>query len=134
MKLPENIKGRNRLRDASIVLDFKQHNMDYPELSEKYGLSERRVLQILRRNYAAIPRDPAWEKEKRINILERLIDKKRGQTQKDICDLLSEMRKELEGDKGVLVDMSRNYVQIYRPERYSPEDVEASSRATDRSI
>ena len=100
MKLPEKIKGRNRVRDGAIVLYFKRDKMDYPFLAEKFGLTERRILQILIKNHAYVKRDKVWEKEKRINILERLVRSKGNKTSKDIVDLLAEIRKEIEGDQG----------------------------------
>lgn len=132
MKLPEKIKGRNRIRDGAIVLYFKRENLDFPDLAEMFNLTERRILQILTTNHAYIKRDKEWEKQRRINIINRLVAKNKDKTNKDIIDLLAELRKELEGDKGVTIDLSKNYVQIYRPEEYSPEEVDREARVTRR--
>ena len=98
MKLPEKIKGKNRIRDGAIVLYFKRDHMDYSQIAEKFKLTERRILQILSTNHAFIKRDKEWEKEKRINILNRLITKRKEETNRDIVDLLEAQRKEIDGD------------------------------------
>lgn len=99
MKIPEKIKGRNRVRDGAIVVCFKRKNMDFPEIAEKFGLTERRIQQILSTNHAFVKRDKEWEREKRINILNRLIEKKKESTTKDIAELLEFQRKEIDGDE-----------------------------------
>ena len=37
-------------------------------------------------------------------------------------------------DQNVLIDQSKTYVQIYRPEPYTREEVDTASRATDRGV
>ena len=98
MKLPEKIKGKNRIRNGAIKLYFKRDHMDYSQIAEKFKLTERRILQILSTNHAFIKRDKEWEKEKRINILNRLITKRKEETNRDIVDLLEAQRKEIDGD------------------------------------
>lgn len=99
MRLPEKIKGKNRIRDGAIVLYFKKYKLDYPALAVKFNLSQRRILQILSVNHAFIKRDKEWEREKRINILERLIDKNKDSTSRDIVDLLEAQKKEIDGNE-----------------------------------
>lgn len=98
MKLPKEIIGRNKIRDAAIVLAFKREGLEYLQIAERFKLTERRILQILSLNHAFIKRDKEWEKEKRISRLEKWI-KNSPKTQKDPVDLQSELRKEIEGDK-----------------------------------
>lgn len=99
MKLPDKIKGRNRIRDAAIVLEFKRTRPTYDILAKKFNLTEMRISQILRTNHAFIPIDKEWEKEKRITKLERwLDDPKNKDTRKDPVDILEQLRKEIEGD------------------------------------
>jgi hypothetical protein len=99
MKLPEKIKGRNRIRDAAIVIAFKREKMGYSQIAEKFKLTERRILQILAVNHAFIKRDKEWEKEKRIARLERwLDDPKNKDTRKDPVEVQAELRSEIEGD------------------------------------
>jgi len=105
MLLPEKIKGCHKIRDGAIVLFFKRDSLDFFELAEKFKLTERRIRQILETNHAFIKRDKVWEKEKRINRIERLIKEKGNTTTKDVVDLLVELRKEIEGD-APLVDNS----------------------------
>lgn len=100
MKLPEKIKGRNRIRDAAIVACFKIERLEYSQIAEKFKLTERRILQILSANHAFIKVDKEWEKEKRIARLEKwLKDSKNKDTRKDPLEVQQELRKEIEGDK-----------------------------------
>lgn len=100
MKLPDKIQGRNRVRDAAIVLYFKRNALTYIELAEKFKLTERRILQILSKNHAFIKRDKEWEKEKRIARLERwLNDDKNKDSRKDPVEIQAELRKEIDGDE-----------------------------------
>jgi len=98
MKLPEKIKGRHRIRDGAIVLFFKRDALDFIELAEKFHLTERRIRQILAVNHAFVKRDKEWEKEKRINQINRWI-KDNPTTKKDSADLLDQLRIEIEGNK-----------------------------------
>lgn len=100
MKLPEKIKGRNRIRDGAIVLYFKRDNLDYPQLAEKFKLSERHIVRILAKNHAFVRVDKEWEKAKRLNRLHRWL-KKDGvlrDSSKDPVDIQEQIRKEIEGD------------------------------------
>jgi len=74
--------------------------MDYPQLSEMFKLTERRILQILATNHAFIKRDKEWEKEKRINRLHRWLKKdgKLRDSNKDPLEIQEQIRKEIEGD------------------------------------
>jgi hypothetical protein len=142
MKLPESIKGRNKIRDAQICLLFEEwHDSELPatedlkdiweRIAVKMEMTEGRVRQILRLNHSYIPVDKALEKKLRILHLKREVTRA-GHSKKDVADLLEQLRKEIEGETA-LID-NRKYVTIYRPEQYAREDVEAASRSTDRSF
>lgn len=107
MRLPEKIIGNNKIRDAAICLEFErlieddrytQIKMIQQAVAEKFELSERRILQIVRLNHAYIPLDKAWEKKKRINRLKIEI-KQKEKSNKDVADLLDQLRVEVEGNK-----------------------------------
>jgi len=106
MKIPE-IKSHNKIRDASICIEFErliedenytQIKMIQKAVAEKFELSERRILQIVRENHAYIPLDKAWEKKKRITRL-RMEIKQKEKSNKDVADLLDQLRIEVEGNK-----------------------------------
>lgn len=100
MKLPEKIKGRNRIRDGAMVLYFKRDELDFIDLAKKFELTEMRIRQILAKNHAFIKVDKEWEKEKRINRLRRRL-KETGAREdfiyeiKDEIALQAELRKEI---------------------------------------
>lgn len=71
----------------------------YNRISEKVGLTQRRIEQILRTNHAYIPIDKEYEKKKRIRWLKRQINKKGDSTNKDAADLMDQLRIEVEGNK-----------------------------------
>lgn len=104
MKLPEKIKGKNKIRDGAIVLYFKRDGIDYHELAVKFKLTERRILQILAKNHAFVKIDKEWEKDKRINRLRRRL-KEMGEktfplsTQSDELNVIGELRNEINGDE-----------------------------------
>lgn len=96
MKLPEKIKGYHKIRDAKILMMWGVDHEDTATIAAKFGLKERRILQILRANHKALPVDKEWEKKKRIERLQRWI-KKKPETFKDAMDVQEELRKEIEG-------------------------------------
>ncbi len=108
MKLPEKIKGKNRIRDAAICSSWSEDLLTFPELVEIYKLTERRIRQILVTNHAFISIDKEWEKKKRIHTI-KLSIKKSKESSKDRADLLEQLRKEIEGDSKVNIDNSKHY-------------------------
>jgi hypothetical protein len=112
MKIPEKIIGRNKIRDAAICNMFEELNeseslenetlgMIYSRISEKFNLTERQIFRILRTNHAVFPIDRDWEKKKRINRLKREIAKK-PVSQKDVADLMEQLRKEIDGERPLI--------------------------------
>ena len=127
MKLPEKIKGRNRIRDGAIVLYFKREGIDFCDLAKMFSLTQMRIHQILAKNHAFIKRDKEWEKEKRINRLARRL-KTVDPTSKDELDIMAEMRKEIEGD-GKLSD-GKGLTEKIIIERYAPDPAHESKIET----
>ena len=112
MKIPE-IKGkRNKIRNAAIVIAYKIENLTSKEISEKFELTQRRIIQILRENNSFIKRDKEWEKEKRIKRLESWLDRN-DETKKDPADILDQLRKEIEGDKPLIDQSTHNNTVTY---------------------
>lgn len=132
MLLPTNIKGRNKIRDAAICLEYENwHDSDAPKtesvnqfcerIGEKNDLTARRIYSILRKNNSYIPIDKEYEKRRRIHWLKRQIARKGDRTQKDAADLIEMLRKEIDGDKAT-VDMSKHtHITIVNPEGYVPK-------------
>jgi hypothetical protein len=98
MKLPEKIKGRNKVRDGAIVLLFKIDGWDFPQLCKRFALTEMRIRQILMANHAFIPRNKEWEKELRINRLKRWL-RESPKTTRDPVEIQELLRREIEGEK-----------------------------------
>ena len=122
MIIPEKIIGRNKIRDAAICVEFEACLEDKKYLSlesvqravaEKFKLCERRILQIVRDNHAYIPIDRAWEKKKRINRL-RVEIKQKEKSNKDVADLLEQLRVEIEGDKPLVDNSIHNHFVVFR--------------------
>lgn len=114
MKLPEKIKGRNRIRDAAVVVLYKRAGLQVPELAEKFNLTQRRIHQILAKNHAFIKRDKAWEKEKRINRLIKRLNES-APTKKDELEIMAELRKEIEGEDAKKDAGESKIIVIYPP-------------------
>lgn len=98
MSLPIETKRKIKLRNAKIVVSWSRGRATIKELSEKYKLTERRIEQIVYTNHDFVKFNTDWEKKKRLNILNRLIEGKKEYSNKDVVELLEAQRKELEGD------------------------------------
>lgn len=130
MKLPEKIIGKNKIRDAAIVVEYKKNRTAYKKIAEMFNLTERRILQILSTNHAFIKIDKEWEREKRIARLDRwLNDPKNSDTRKDPLEVQQELRKEIEGDKP-LVDNSQHFTQLI----YVRQDPNSANRLSSAVI
>ncbi len=128
MKLPEKIKGRNRIRDGAIVLYFKRDSMDFPDLCIRFKLTEMRIRQILAKNNGFIKRDKEWEKELRINRLKRRFRDTGRRTffaieQKDEISVINEIRKEIEGDTKVISTGDSKIIIVYPNAKQSIENI-----------
>ncbi len=120
MKLPEEILGRNKIRDARICLTWERllDDKDYPTIesikqaiSKQFNLTEFYIYKIVRRNNAYTPQNYAWEKTKRINRL-KLEIKNKDKSNKDVADLMEQLRKEIEGDKPLIDQSIKHNIQI----------------------
>lgn len=106
MKLPGNIKGRHKIRDGAIMLSWYRDLLKPEQIAEKFNLTERRIQQIVRLNSPFLELDEKFEKVERIRRLKIEI-KGKNKSNKDVADLLEQLRKEIEGDKP-LVDQSKH--------------------------
>lgn len=129
MKLPENIKGRHRIRDAGICNDWMSKTLTTEELAEKFKLTQRRIEQILKANHTFVVMDKEWEKKKRIHKRNLWIKKREkcGEvSKKDLDDLLESNRHEIEGDKP-LIEINQ-YTQIWKEIAKKAKDVESDGK------
>lgn len=99
MKLPEGIKGKNKIKDAKICALWLENTLTNKEIADKFNISERTVGRIVYRNSAVLKINKEYEKHKRIKQIERLIAKKGDNSNKDIADLIDQLRVEHEGQK-----------------------------------
>lgn len=120
MKLPKEIVGRNKIRDAQICLTWERllDDKNYPTIesikqaiSKQFNLTEFYIYKIVRRNNAYTPQNYAWEKTKRINRL-KLEIKNKDKSNKDVADLMEQLRKEIEGDKPLIDQSVKHHIQI----------------------
>jgi hypothetical protein len=110
MKLPKDITGKNKLRDLRICTLYCAGKSIQEIKDECYpNLSLRRLYDITYNNPEFINKRITWPKSKRIHLLQRIAVQAGSHinSKKDILDVLSELRKEIEGDKP-LVDMSKH--------------------------
>ena len=101
MKLPEKIKGINKIRDTKICMKWSQELKTTFELGEIFRLTERRIQQILYSNKDFVKSNVEWEKEKRVHWWKKQI-KKAGDSKRDSADLQINLKHELEGDKPLI--------------------------------
>lgn len=97
MQIPEKIKGRNKIRDAQILTLYVD-GVSQHQIGSRLGLSQRRVGQIIWRNIDLLESNKKYEKAKRLNILQRLLNKHPELIgTKSTLDILSQMKDEIEG-------------------------------------
>ena len=108
MKLPKQIYGHNKIRDAAICRqwlvyldsddDLRTVMAFKTSLVEQNKLSYRYINKILRVNWLALKPDKQAEKNKRFWKL-KLLAKGKLKSNKDITDILEQQKKEIEGDR-----------------------------------
>lgn len=110
MKIPQEIKGKNRLRDFGICLDFIEgKNPAEIQRERTPQLTLRRVQKIIYDNAEFINPRVGWPKARRIHELQRMIDNA-PETKKDRADLMDQLRKEIEGDKPIIDQSQHTHV------------------------
>lgn len=108
MKLPETIKGKNRLRDLLICTDYiNGYTSREIKVKRNFKITVRRIDQILYDCSDFLNPRVAWPKTKRIHKRQRLITDSDQKSKKDIVDQLNDLTKEIEGDKP-LIDNSQH--------------------------
>ena len=106
------------------VVDY----MTMEEIASNFDITTSRIQQILYRNRHLLNLDRNYEKIKRINWLKRQI-KKRGDSERDSADLLTQLRAELEGEKGVEV---KNIINVGTNGKLTDADREWQGQVRDR--
>jgi hypothetical protein len=125
MKLPLQIKTRNKIRDAQICKLWVENKLTNEEIADKIGISERHVGRIVYANRHVLELDKDYEKKKRIRWLKRQIEK-RGGSKKDSADLLEQLRTEIEGEKAQV--QINQYTQIWNTACEKSERIDQSGR------
>lgn len=113
MKLPQEIKGRHRIRDLKICQLYID-GLIPREIAENFRkrnkiITERRIAQIVYENKSFINPRIGWDKTKRLHRLQRIANKQPDllSPSKDILTVLEQIRKEIEGDKPLVsIDQS----------------------------
>lgn len=132
MKLPDEIIGKNRLRDFKICQLYID-GLIPEEISQLYAtrnriLTVRRIQQIVSANKTFIAKHIGWDKSKRVHKLIRVLKNvpETISSRKDVLDVLDKIKEELEGkNPQVLVDNSKHTHVTYRwvkPKRLIEDD------------
>jgi len=98
MRIPKEIKTRNKIRDYRICRMYLDENMVPEEIGRHIGLSERQVSRILYKNRSVLEVDRNWEEIKQVQRIKRQIIKK-GDSKKDVLDLEKQLHDILVGGK-----------------------------------
>ena len=76
MKIPEEIKGKNRLRDTMICLDYAYgKSSEEIKKDRKLLITVRRIDQVLYENRDFVNSRVGWSKSKRLHMLQRIAEK-----------------------------------------------------------
>lgn len=113
---PDEIKTRDKERDAQILNAFLYENLSMESIGAKHGITHQAVSYILRNNKELLKIDKEFHKAKRINVLERLLQKNPDSLAKnrDTTDIIKELRAEYEGDKN-LINIISQFFQVEVP-------------------
>lgn len=103
MILPKDIKTRHKVRDAKIIRLYAHDNQTTEEIAQAFGMTHQNVSLILYKNKHVFELDKKFEKQKRLNKLNRMLAKTDDSVSKnrDATDIIKEMRAECEGDSNV---------------------------------
>lgn len=120
MIIPAEIKGNNRIRDARIVAEYSENGTNEAHIAQKFGISQSRVSQIIKRNGHLILSQKDWNKIQRIHVIKNQL------ARKDVQDIpvspdkwLDLWRKEYEGESAVNITNNFLSVEIPTPNRLS---------------
>ena len=115
MILPKDIKGYNRIRDFKICQMYMQEGMTLQEIGQKFGLTKQAIDYVILKHKSVFKIDKEFEKLKRLNRLKRIFDScsDRLSPNKDILNVIEQMRKEFEGEN--IVNLITQFLQIEKP-------------------
>jgi hypothetical protein len=100
MKLPDKIKGRNKIRDFRICQLYLQESLTHEELGQRFGLTQQRISKVLYHNRELLKLDKDHEKLKRIMFLKRFLEKHNDALgKKSSIDIINQLRVETEGER-----------------------------------
>lgn len=100
MKIPKEIVGQNKIKNAYVCKLYVLNNLTQREIGQKVGLTQQAIGAILYKNRHLLQLDKNYEKQKRINKLKYLLEKYPSRiAKKSTIDILEQLRKEFEGDR-----------------------------------
>jgi predicted DNA-binding protein YlxM (UPF0122 family) len=104
--LPRDIKTKNKIRDAKILQLYLHDKETHENIAVRFGITRTRVSQIIYKNAHLLQFQRNTEKVARINHLKRMLENHPDRmSKKSTLDILEQLRKELEGEKGVEVSV-----------------------------
>lgn len=111
---PEEILTRDKERDAKICNLFMEESKTLEEIGLEFDMTAPSVHYILQKNKSLLQLDREFEKIKRVNVLKRLLKNAPDglAKNKDKTDVISELRKELEGDSKLIVNNSVSNIRL----------------------
>lgn len=106
MILPNEIKTKNKIRDAKILQLYLRDRLTQAEIGSRFGISTTRVGQIIYKNGHLLNFHKPAEKVVRVNHLKRMLDNHPDTIgKKSTIDILEQLRKEVEGDKATEINV-----------------------------
>ena len=113
MKLPSEVKGNNRIRDAKIISLYVDEGLSQTEIANKFKLAQPRISTILRNNaITIISTRKDYEKVKRLHSMKKMLSNPKIPDANSKLEVIREMRKEIEGDGKANVSNTINSISI----------------------
>lgn len=120
MKIPAEIAGNNKIRDAQILAEYAEKGTPEIDIARKFELSQARVSQIIKKNGHLILTSRDWNKIQRIHMIKSQLARQEVQSIPVSPDKWLDLwRKEYEGENAVNVVNNFLSVEIPTPNRLS---------------
>ena len=137
MILPKLVNGRKKIRNCKIVKLYSEGRTGL-EIAQRFHITEQAINKVIHNNIHLLEIDKKFEKQKRLNKLQRVLENAGIQLspKKDVLNVLEQMRREIEGDSLFTADV-KQFIQVFLPANDGAIDsnpdnrLEAASRPAD---
>lgn len=134
MILPRDVlTKKNKFRDARIINEWLAGRTQ-ESLAQELGTTRQLIYHIIRKNRPAIKLDSDFYKINRIHQMNYALANEQLPFANTKLDILKELRKEIDGEKGITIE-NKQMIQVFMPTQDDSAEptnyLASSSRTTD---